>query len=140
MSIFLTALLALSHPATNPPKKATLTVEIRNIRDDDGRIQVALFKPCADFPSSACKPCDKRMIVASKGSVRFAFDVDPGDYALAAFHDQNSNGVIDTRLLGIPKEPYGFSNNVRPWMSAPSFAECKVVIGTDNKAIFIQLK
>lgn len=139
MFFFLTALVTLSPLTTPPPNKVTLTVEIRNIREAEGRIQVALFKPCTDFPS-ACKPCDKRMVVASKGSVRFVFDIEPGDYALAAFHDINSNGVIDTRVLGIPKEPYGFSNNVRPWMSAPSFADCKVVMGETNKAISIQLK
>ncbi len=142
MLIFLAALLPLFN-ATRliplPPHKATLTVEIRNIRQAKGRIQVGLFKPCADFPS-ACKPFDKRMVVANKGSVRFVFDVEPGDYALAAFHDLNSNGIIDTRLLGIPKEPYGFSNNIRPWMSAPTFADCKVVVGEANKAISIQLK
>ncbi|MBO0934620.1 DUF2141 domain-containing protein [Fibrella aquatilis] len=139
MSIFLAALLALPRPAPNPPNKATLTVEIRNIRDNEGRIQLGLFKPSAGFPDKA-KPFDTRMIAATKGSVQLVFAVEPGEYALAAYHDINSNGKLDTRLLGIPKEPYGFSNNVRPRMSAPSFADCKVVIGHDNKVIHIQLK
>jgi uncharacterized protein (DUF2141 family) len=139
MLIFLTALLAMSRPATIPPRKATLTVDVRNIQETEGRIQLGLFRPSANFPDK-CKPLEARMIVATKGSVRLVFDVEPGDYALAAYHDLNSNGKLDTRLFGIPKEPYGFSNNVRPRMSAPTFADCKVVMGTANKTISIQLK
>ncbi|MDD4150859.1 MAG: DUF2141 domain-containing protein, partial [Bacteroidales bacterium] len=28
-------------------------------------------------------------------------------------------------LLGIPKEPFAFSNNVEPKLSKPTFEECK---------------
>ncbi|MBO0936595.1 DUF2141 domain-containing protein [Fibrella sp. HMF5335] len=139
MLIFLAALLVLLHSPASPPRKATLTVEIRNIQEADGRIQLGLFKPSPNFPDK-CKPFEARMIAATKGSVRLAFDVEPGEYALAAYHDVNSNGRLDTRLFGIPKEPYGFSNNVRPRMSAPTFADCRVVMGDANKAIYILLK
>src|SRR5262245_49789263 len=40
-------------------------------------------------------------------------DVPYGDYGVAVFHDENSNGKMDKYVLGIPLEPYGFSNNVR---------------------------
>ena len=36
-----------------------------------------------------------------------------GNYAIAVYHDKNKNGKIDTNLLGIPKEDYGFSNDAR---------------------------
>ena len=32
----------------------------------------------------------------------------PGTYALAVIQDENSNGKLDTNLLGIPTEGYGF--------------------------------
>ncbi|MBI2367370.1 MAG: DUF2141 domain-containing protein [Deltaproteobacteria bacterium] len=40
-------------------------------------------------------------------------DVSYGDYGVAVFHDENSNGKMDKNLLGMPLEPYGFSNNLR---------------------------
>ena len=46
---------------------------------------------------------------------------------LTAFlpHD---NKKIDKNFLGIPKEPYGFSNNVIGNMSAPTFDQAKFLI------------
>ena len=47
----------------------------------------------------------------------------PGKYALSCFHDLNGNGKLDTNWMGIPNEPYGFSNNARPQFRAPKWAE-----------------
>jgi uncharacterized protein (DUF2141 family) len=32
------------------------------------------------------------------------------------------NGKLDTNWLGIPKEGYGFSNDVKPLLGAPPFS------------------
>jgi uncharacterized protein (DUF2141 family) len=48
-----------------------------------------------------------------------------GAYAASVFHDENGNGKFDRRL-GYPLEGYGFSNNVKPMVRAPSFDQCKV--------------
>ena len=37
------------------------------------------------------------------------------------FHDLNENDIHDINFLGIPKEPYGFSNNAKALFSAPDF-------------------
>ena len=42
----------------------------------------------------------------------------PGRYALVMFHDANADGDLNVGPLG-PKEGYGFSNNVRPFLTAP---------------------
>jgi uncharacterized protein (DUF2141 family) len=54
-----------------------------------------------------------------------------GEYAAIVIHDENSNGVLDKNFLGIPREGYGASNNVRPAMSAPGYKESafKVTVG-----------
>ena len=67
------------------------------------------------------------------------FSVEPGEYAIAVYHDENNNGHMDKRMFGIPKEPYGFSNNYRPLMSAPTFNDCKFAIGEVEKEISIKL-
>ena len=48
-----------------------------------------------------------------------------GEYAIAIFVDANRNGKMDKNFLGIPKEQYGFSNNVMGRMAAPSFEQAK---------------
>jgi hypothetical protein len=40
-----------------------------------------------------------------------------------AFHDENGNGRLDKNFLGVPTEPYGFSNDVQPWVAAAEFRE-----------------
>ena len=43
-----------------------------------------------------------------------------GNYAIAAFHDENSNKKLDRNFAGLPKEKYGFSNNVRGTFGPPA--------------------
>jgi uncharacterized protein (DUF2141 family) len=52
--------------------------------------------------------------------------IPPGTYALAVIHDENRNGKLDTNWLGIPTEGYGFSNEAKALLGAPSFSAAKV--------------
>src|SRR5262249_40780283 len=38
----------------------------------------------------------------------------PGEYAAFVAHDRNRNGKLDANLIGIPKEPFGMSNDFKP--------------------------
>jgi uncharacterized protein (DUF2141 family) len=49
-------------------------------------------------------------------------DIPPGTYAITVIHDENMDGKLDTNWLGIPKEGYGFSNDVKPLLGAPPFS------------------
>ena len=132
----LSLLLSTSfHPVA--PQKAALKVEIQNIRVLKGTIYVALFRPGKRFPGN--NSVDEKKVNAGSESVQALFSVEPGDYAIAVYHDENGNGKMDKRLFGIPKEPYGFSNNVKPIMSAPKFSDCKFSVGDGGKVISIKL-
>jgi uncharacterized protein (DUF2141 family) len=63
----------------------------------------------------------------------------PGRYAAVAFHDENGNSRLDKSLLGMPTEPYGFSNNVEGFLGPPTFDAAAVAIGDGNAAIHIVL-
>lgn len=138
MLIFLLTLSSLFsfHP---PIKKAALTVEAANIRDVKGQVQFGLFASATGFPDKA-KPVQAKTVKVSGQTVQAVFDVEPGTYALAIYQDVNGNGKIDKKMFGVPTEPYGFSNNIRPKLSAPSFDDCKVTVGESGKTITIQLK
>lgn len=49
-----------------------------------------------------------------------------GVYAFAAYFDADGDGRLKRGRLGRPKEPFVFSNNIRPRLSRPSFAETSV--------------
>ena len=48
-----------------------------------------------------------------------AEDLAPGRYALSAFHNENDNGELDTNLLGVPSEGYGFGNDASAAFGPP---------------------
>lgn len=56
-------------------------------------------------------------------------DLPSGKYAVAAYVDNNRNGKQDKNFLGVPKEMYGFSNNVRGTFGPPDFAAAAFEIG-----------
>ena len=60
------------------------------------------------------------------------------EYAIAVYHDKNSDGKCNINLFGFSKEAYGFSNNIKPKLSAPSFDDCKIYLN-DNMTITIKL-
>lgn len=63
------------------------------------------------------------------GNARLVFrGVAAGDYAIKVFVDQNGNGKLDKNFLGIPKEPYGLSNDIKPRFSMPSWEQLKFTI------------
>jgi uncharacterized protein (DUF2141 family) len=43
-------------------------------------------------------------------------------YVIIVIHHKNMNGKLDTNWLGIPKEGYGFSNDVKALLGAPPFS------------------
>lgn len=115
-----------------------LTVNIENIKPHTGQIRVGLYAPCKHFPMG-CQPIASQIINATHNSVHLTFPVKPGDYAVALFHDVNGNGKMDKKAFGIPKEPYGFSNNYHPRLSGPAFDDCRVRINETGKTISIKL-
>ena len=136
---FFTFLLILTNSHSIPsPKKISLIVEAHDIRNREGEVYFALFKPGKDFPEGT--PVQAKKVEAAAGIVQTTFSVEPGMYAIAVFHDENSNGKMDKRLFGIPKEPYGLSNNFRPRLSAPAFSDCQFSVGDDAKTIRIAVK
>ncbi len=55
-----------------------------------------------------------------------------GTYAIAIFHDSNNNKKLDKNWVGIPKEGYGFSNNVFGTFGPPSFQEASFKVKANN--------
>ena len=57
------------------------------------------------------------------------YGLEPGDYAIAAYLDENGDGVLNRgSVLGRPKEPIAFSNGARPSLRAPRFSEARVIL------------
>ena len=113
MHRLLVAVLGLAGMVATPVLAAELAIEVRGIRSGDGRLFVAVHGPenSAKFPSADGVVAGLHQR-ARAGTLRFVLrDLPPGRYAVNAFHDENDNGELDTNLVGIPTEGYGFAND-----------------------------
>ena len=100
-----------------------ITITITNLRSNKGHVLVSVFKDENGYPSDARKAIRKEKIAIRdrKGSLHLA-SIPSGNYAVAILHDENDDLKMNTNWLGIPKEGYGFSNNVMGTFGPPSFA------------------
>ena len=63
-----------------------------------------------------------------------------GDYSIRLFHDENGNKILDKGLFGLPKEPYGYSNNARGRLSAPKWEDAKFKLDVEQVISPIEVK
>ena len=102
-----------------------LTVNISGIESIKGSVYIAVFSDSESFPVFG-KQWRGESISVTKKLMSYTFKNIPHDtYALAVFHDENNNGILDKNALGIPLEPYGFSRNARSRFSAPPFEDAQ---------------
>jgi len=117
-----------------------VSVEFANILDTKGSLYVAVFDRPDAFMQIEKALAKKVVSVSQPGTVRVSLGtLPPGQYALSCFHDLNGNGKLDTNLLGIPTEPYGFSNNARPKFRAPKWAEAMFQLNEASSIIKVRL-
>jgi uncharacterized protein (DUF2141 family) len=99
-----------------------IRVEIGGLRNDKGQVECALFASAQDFPKNGEKAIAHAKSSISGGHAVCEFSgVVPGRYAVSVFHDENSNGKMDTNFMGIPREGVGASNNARGHFGPPKF-------------------
>jgi uncharacterized protein (DUF2141 family) len=130
--------LALAQSSSCPG----IHVQILNIRNSTGTVDCALFDAPIGFPIEVLRSATNVMVIKVRHTqARCDFeDIPPGTYALAVIHDENSNGKLDTNWLGIPTEGYGFSNDVKALLGAPSFAAASFAYDGRNLELTIRLQ
>lgn len=116
-------------------------VQIQNIKNSTGTVACALFESPEGFPIEYLRYATNIMVIKIRDTqARCDFlDIPPGTYALAVIHDENMNGKLDTNRLGIPREGYGFSNDARGLLGAPSFSAASFKYDGQNLGLEISL-
>ncbi len=113
---------------------AELAVTVTGVRSDKGAIMAQLLK--ADPAKGTASQAAGTMQAAKAGTLELLFsNLSPGDYAVMLFHDENGNGKMDSNIVGIPTEGYGFSNNAKGSFGPPKFSAMKVTVGADGRVI-----
>ena len=119
--------------------KATVILKVTGLRSEKGQVRIAVFNSSEKWLGE--EPVYSSTINVDGQSVTWKLnDVPHGDYGIAVFHDENKNGKMDKNFLGIPLEPYGFSNNVRVTFGPPNWDRSKFVVKGLTTEVSIEVK
>ena len=127
--VLYSGMLSISAQEISYPEKEYSTqfkLIIQGIDKLEGQIRIAIFDSEEKYTKEPLHaivlPVDSTTVVWEQDSLPF------GEYAIAVYHDKNRNGKIDTNLLGIPKENYGFSNDARGRFGPASWNDSKFIV------------
>lgn len=144
-AILLIAPLAVSpwiflSAAATEARSTVLTIAIENVSDRGGRIQIALYDR-ASHDGHDQKPILATSVEAKAPETIVTLpDVLPGVYALKMFQDIHRSGTFAMNKLGMPEEPFGFSNDALPLLDQPSFDAAKFDLTNDPARIVVHLR
>ena len=118
---FAAALLPLGSHA------AELTLHVKGL--DTSRLQgatlmVAVYTEPARWLKQPQVGRRYNLEAAADGSFTVVLkDLPEGPLALSLFQDANANGRLDMNMMGMPIEPYGFSNDAAGHFGPPKFEQ-----------------
>ena len=107
----------------------SLKMEINNLESNKGPIYIRILDEN-----------ENPVIVGTSPVINYSSEISfdsifPGKYAIQFFHDENKNQKMDFNLIGIPKEKFGSSNDVKPVLGPPKFEKMLFEIYQDKKIV-----
>jgi uncharacterized protein (DUF2141 family) len=122
------------------PETYSLTVEVKNLRNEKGVVQFTLYNKDGSIPDHDYEHYDrieKGKIVDASSAITFE-NLPLGKYAVNILHDENKNGKIDKGFI-LPIEGIGFSNFQSIGLTnRPNFAKASFDV-KQNKTISIMV-
>jgi uncharacterized protein (DUF2141 family) len=119
---------------------ARVIVTIEGTRSADGYLYVALFSQSDGFPDGNYSAQHVKLKASPEPLTVVFNDLTPGIYAVGAYHDENSNGRLDTDWIGYPKEGYALSNGVRAVFSRPRFIDAAFPVRSEGAHVTLLIK
>ena len=117
---------------------AMLTVVVSGARSDEGKMHFALYDKPKEFTKKAI---DGGAVSIHQGRAECkAKDLEPGEYAVACYHDENDDGKFNQNFLGIPLEDYAFSNEARAGLGPPAWKKVVFTVKAGANRHWIRIK
>lgn len=108
----------------------TLTINLENVHTSEGMIMLQIMASEAEFKDET-QPVAAFMQRATEGQMTYRATLPAGTYAIRVMHDTNNNGELDANFIGIPSEPWAFSNNATGNFGPPGWADVKFEVKGD---------
>ncbi|MDE1147194.1 MAG: DUF2141 domain-containing protein [Azospirillaceae bacterium] len=135
--------VAMPGPACDAanPDQVRLKISVSGMRSDKGNVTITVYPDdSAHFLDGAYKVA-RQIIPVALPVTETCIALPLADhYAVALFHDENSNGHFDTTMLGIPSEGYGFSNNPTLYLGPPGLDKVRIPVQAGDNPVSVQMK
>lgn len=120
-------------------KAGKIKILVSNIEQNKGIIHYGIYDNAEFFPNEKGKLLGGFKNVSDVVKTGITIDdLKESNYAIAIYHDQNSNNEFDT-FFAIPTEKYGFSNNAKVFFGPPKFDDASIFVG-ENETIEIDIE
>lgn len=116
----------------NPPSSASacapgkdgILVRVHGVESSEGQIVAVLYGDNPSYFLKNGKRLARGIVPARPGTVTLCLgNPGPGTYAVAVFHDADSDLHLGRDMFGLPDEGWGLSNNPPFRMRKPKFQE-----------------
>lgn len=134
-------LILLSFFSISIPQDADtheLIIEVSNIETPAGELKIAIFNNEEDHLRNSIS--GSAFKISEKGTLRFSFQLPYGEYSFTMYQDVDSNGELNSNFIGIPNEPFAFSNNASIMFGPPSYEKSKFNFSKEHQIEFVKLK
>lgn len=126
---------------TGEKGEVRLRVVVSGVRTADGLMTITLYpdKP-SDFLARTGKIARLRIPVTVPETDACMVAPGPGAYAVAVYHDVNGNQDFDRTFIGLPAEPFGFSNDPGRIRGIPKFQDVRFEAAIGDTPVPIALR
>ena len=110
---------------------AELSITIAGMENTNGQLMIAVLDGEDAFAANR-PPVLSMLLPPKKGALTISTDaLPPGEYAVRVVQDENGNGTLDTNMVGMPREPWGFSNNAVGSFAPPPWEAVRFRLDSD---------
>lgn len=119
----------------------SLTVNVTGYKSWNGFVRIAVFNSSEFWPEDKDNAVFTITSPINSDTVSIEIpELEQGEYAVAAFHDEDGDAVFDRGLFSVPTERYGFSNNARSSSGPPDYRDATFTVEGDPLTVTVVLR
>ena len=133
--------VAAQPACTGPESPVRLYVNVENVRAGQGLIAVTLYADDSSKFLARRGALYVGRVPARTPATRVCIHLpSTGTYAIAVYHDADSNRSFNRTGLGLPEEGFGFSNNPGTLFGLPSFRSVRLAVPRSEMQTTVRIR
>jgi len=114
---------------------ANVTLKIKDIEEAKGHMKIAVYNNAEDYSNGENYFLHENIAITTKDFEYVFQNIPHGTYVVSVFHDLDTNDKLNTNWIGMPKEPFGFSNDAKGRMGPPKFEDASFKVEKDMEIV-----